>query len=67
MGKTILTFLELENPEHLRAIYVWVKTGIWPKEFYDTYLGNLEFENGWQSSLAFTFMKKYIEDRLVNA
>ena len=61
---TLIEFIDIKNPEHLSAIKHWMDNrGVWSKEFYDLYLEDLEFDEGWQSIIMAKLAKAYLKEK----
>jgi len=61
---TIVEFIDIDNKEHLEAFQEVLTKGIWPTEFYNKYLEDLEFENIWVPTICTKIAKRYISEKL---
>lgn len=58
---TILDYFDIHNVEHLKAYEELMRTGIWPKRFWENNkLEKLDFPQCWQISLSNKMASDYI-------
>ena len=60
---SIIDYLDFDNPEHLRALQFYYKTGGWPKDFGHE---NIVYVPNWNIHVAFTLAGKYVDWKLVD-